>query len=113
MDSAAAGLSEAIPHGRAIHRHLRHADLFPYCHGQSAGSGADRLARPVERAGADGIAAVLGMDVGSDGAYPCNPHHCGDQGRLRSRGKLAAGGPLAQRLGALLTRCDGSIRLIA
>ena len=98
VGSAAAGRTEAVPHRGAVHRHLRDADVLPHCHREPADSGAGGLARAIERAGADDLAAVLGLDVGRDGTDSGDSHHRGTQGRLRSRGELAARRPLAQRL---------------
>src|SRR5208282_677967 len=95
VDAAAADWTEAIPRSRAVHRYFHHVDgVSPDC-GEPAGSGAGGVARAVERARADGGTAVLGLAVGRDGIDPGDSYHCGDQGRVRPRRGLAAGGALA------------------
>src|SRR4029077_7350520 len=63
-----------------------------------ADAGAGWLARAAQRAGPDRVTALLGLVVGPDGFDSCCSYYGRDQSHLRSRGKFAAGGTLAERL---------------
>ena len=69
-------------------------------------SRASGLARSAECTRADALAPFLGLALGTDGADSRDPHHRGDQGDLRPRGRLAARRPLAQRLAPTVRTCS-------